>query len=448
MLNLVLPMLLVPALVGTEPAIQAGTLLTYRGTIERRTDDAGGKSRKSFDLSIWVARSDGDGAEVSWMVDERGRGEWPWFERAGRLTLDAHLQSHQSGPVLLYDRGAGRSVVAVPLPFLKPDQELAADVTWKDQKLNYHVDKADKVADRDVWQITLRDEYGPKRLFYLDKNSPLVVSGAEKVMLGQGEEYQLKWELLGSEQLDQEEAPKLSAAFDAFIALRGKLNLPAQSQEVEWKAEQIALLTAQVPELQKKLAGTALEKVAAAAKRDIDLQADRHSAVSDHASKYMGHEVQKFSVSGLGADTLSADDLKGNVTVLHFWEYRNEPLKEPYGQVGYLDFLYQRRKGEGLRVYGVAVDGRLADEKTRSAAQQSVKKFKEFMNLSYPVLLDGGPLVKQFGDPRPLGATLPLFVVVGPDGKIVHYHVGHHKVHQEQGLSELDRVVGEALKKK
>ena len=133
--------------------------------------------------------------------------------------------------------------------------------------------------------------------------------------------------------------------------------------------------------------------------------------------------------------------------MLHFWDYRDEPLKEPYGQVGYLDFMYQRRKPDGLRVYGVAVDGRLADEKTRPAAERSVKKLKAFMNLSYPVLLDSGSLVKQFGDPRLLGANLPLFVVVGRDGKIIHYHVGHHKVHQEQGLDELDRVVGEALEK-
>jgi alkyl hydroperoxide reductase subunit AhpC len=203
-----------------------------------------------------------------------------------------------------------------------------------------------------------------------------------------------------------------------------------------------------LPELQKKLTGTLLEKVAAAAARDVDLQSGRHNAVSQLSNKFTGRKVKKFSISGLGGDALSSEDLKGHVTVLHFWEYRDEPLKEPYGQVGYLDFLYQRRKSDNVRVYGVAVDGRLADEKTRPAAERSVKKLKAFMNLSYPVLLDNGSLVKKFGDPRPLGATLPLFVVVGPDGTIVHYHVGHHKVHQEQGLEELDRAVGEALSKK
>ena len=57
--------------------------------------------------------------------------------------------------------------------------------------------------------------------------------------------------------------------------------------------------------------------------------------------------------------------------MLHFWEYRDQPLKEPYGQVGYLEFLFQKRKEEGVKVYGVAVDGRLNvqnDARTSSPA--------------------------------------------------------------------------------
>jgi hypothetical protein len=134
--------------------------------------------------------------------------------------------------------------------------------------------------------------------------------------------------------------------------------------------------------------------------------------------------------------------------VLHFWDYRDEPLREPYGQIGYLDFLYHRRKAAGLQVYGVAVNSRLADETTRGAAERSVKKLKSFMNLSYPVLLDGGGLLRQFGDPRVIGASLPLFVVVGPEGTIVHYHVGTYEVQQDQGLKELDDVVAGLLGKK
>jgi hypothetical protein len=77
-----------------------------------------------------------------------------------------------------------------------------------------------------------------------------------------------------------------------------------------------------------------------------------------------------------------------------------------------------------------------------------VRKLKDFMNLSYPVLLDSGSLIKQFGDPRVVGANLPLYVVIGPDQKIIHYHVGHYDVNQDQGLKELDQIVVDALGKK
>ena len=68
------------------------------------------------------------------------------------------------------------------------------------------------------------------------------------------------------------------------------------------------------------------------------------------------------------------------------------------------------------------------------------------MNLSYPRLLDDGKLLSLFGDPRQLGGELPLFVVVGRDGRIVHYRSGLYEVDPNQGLVELDGVISDALK--
>ncbi len=226
------------------------------------------------------------------------------------------------------------------------------------------------------------------------------------------------------------------------------MNLPAQSQELNWNKEQVELLRSQLPAVTEAAAATPLARVVAAAARDVQLQSGRNDAVAMLSEKSISRPVEPFSIKGLGGDALDRAGLAGHVTVLHFWDYRDEPLKEPYGQVGYLDFLYQRRKAAGLQLYGVAVDGRLADDKTRAAAERSVKKLKAFMNLSYPILLDNGELLKAFGDPRLVGANLPLFVVIGPDQKVIHYHVGNYDVHQDQGLKELDEVVAAALQKK
>jgi alkyl hydroperoxide reductase subunit AhpC len=178
------------------------------------------------------------------------------------------------------------------------------------------------------------------------------------------------------------------------------------------------------------------------------VQSGRAGAVSELAAKAIGKKLSEFKSVSTENEEVTHEDLGGKVTVLHFWEYRDEPLKEPYGQVGYLDFLYHQRQRAGLNVYGVAVDGRLADEATIPAARRSARKLREFMNLSYPVLLDRGDLLKQLGDPRILGASLPLFVVIGADGAISHFHVGMYEVTREQGLKELDEAVTAALNQK
>jgi hypothetical protein len=69
------------------------------------------------------------------------------------------------------------------------------------------------------------------------------------------------------------------------------------------------------------------------------------------------------------------------------------------------------------------------------------------MNLGYPIAADAGPLLRDFGDPRRLGRKLPLWVVIGADGKIAHYHAGLYNVKPDQGLSELDEAVVAQLRK-
>ncbi|HEX3727679.1 MAG TPA: TlpA disulfide reductase family protein [Pirellulales bacterium] len=432
------------AVAGADAPLAPGTQLSYRGSIEAHQQEPG-KPHKTFDLTLWVVQKSDAGAEIVWLVEERGRGEFPWSERFGRLGLDAHWRTAAEGPAVVYDRGDGRSTVPVPLPFLEGDKPLAAGEMFHEGKLEYRVEKAAKTADQPTWQVLARDPFGPKRVLWVQHSGPLVIALNDKVTLGRGEEYQLKLELLSSEQLDAAQLTALTKASDALLGLRGKLNLPARSQEVEWKGEQLAVLQQQLPKAAQTAAGTPLEQLVQTAQRDFELQSGRTTAVTELGTKFAGRDVADFSIRGLAGEQLTQADLAGHVTVLHFWDYRDEPLKEPYGQVGYLDFLYHRRKDSGLQLYGVAVDGRLAEEKSRGAAERSVRKLRSFMNLSYPVLLDTGGLVKQFGDPRLLGANLPLFVVIGPDAKILHYHVGHYDVHQDQGLKELDEVVAKAL---
>ena len=134
--------------------------------------------------------------------------------------------------------------------------------------------------------------------------------------------------------------------------------------------------------------------------------------------------------------------------MLHFWDYRDAPLEEPYGQVAYLDFLARQHAAGDVKVYGVVADERVTQPDTKRTGIQSAKKLHSFMNLSYPLLVDAGAAIKEFGDPRVTGAKLPLFVVIDRQGNIVHYHAGHYEVSRDRGLEELGTVIKQSLDKR
>lgn len=440
---------LLPA-AADPPALTPGLQLAYRGTVgEVRRDAPTAQPAKSFDLTVLVTDTGEAGTELDWVVDERGAGAWPWLERFGRLTLAADGRSvGSSGPALLYDYGSGKGVIGLLAPLAEPPAALELGTKWEQDGLKYEVESGKRVGEYDCWQVAAENNYGPKRTLWIAKGSQLLVGYDERVFMDRGAEFLLQARLTGAEQISDEEFQADKAAMRTLLALRTKLKRPARSQNDEIAADQRPIVNAQLTGLAQQVTRGPLARLVRNASRDMQLQSGRDEAVASLAQQHVGKTAEKFSIAGLGDDRLSDADLPEHVTVLHFWDYRDEPLKEPYGQVGYLEFLHNRRKGEGLRVYGVAVDGRLQNDATRNAAMASVRKLRNFMNLTYPVLLDGGELLKQFGDPRVAGANLPLFVVIGPDGTVVHHHVGYYSVDRQDGLKDLDAVVAELLREK
>jgi peroxiredoxin len=346
-------------------------------------------------------------------------------------------------------------VIPLESPLLVAPDMPAPGATWSVGNLKHEfVGKepiaeviADPALKGDTWKVAASSGYGHKRHQWIDERG-LVVRLSERVFMGQGEEYELTWKQAAVEQLAPEQLKARRGEFAALAELVAALKREPRTEASELKENEIAALTDALPAAEKSIADGPLAKLGAAAKSDLALQSGRASDVADLAARFVGKEAPKFSLEGLAGQKLSERELAGQVTVLHFWEYRDEPLREPYGQIGYLDFLYGKRKPDGVKVYGVAVDARLADAAKRGAAVRSAAKLVSFMNLSYPVLLDSGTLLKEFGDPRLVGAQLPLFVVIDAEGKIAHYFVGCYEVDRDAGLKRLNDVLTETIKKK
>jgi peroxiredoxin len=160
-----------------------------------------------------------------------------------------------------------------------------------------------------------------------------------------------------------------------------------------------------------------------------------------------GKAAPAIRLKTLEGEAVPAADLAGKIVLLHFWTYQGDPFPpEPYGQVGFLDYLYHRRNKLGLRVYGVAIDSKSADRGQLPAVARSVRKLQSFMNLTYPVVVDDGTLEK-LGDPERVGAKLPLWVLIDPKGTVVQYKVGNYVIKADEGLSQLDQAILDLIKK-
>jgi hypothetical protein len=432
------------------PTPQAGTLLSVKGTMTAVRGDSEGT--KSFELNVLLDQVTPQGATAYWTLDEQGQGGWTWPSRFGRVDLDPSWRPVDGGqiPSLLYDRGDGKSQVPLVLPLLAAGpQPLAKDQAWESGKLDHKVLGSEKRAERDAWRVEARTAYGVKRTTWVATNSPVVVSIRERVFIGQGQEHELRIELATARQLSAAELNATKSGFESLLDLREKLNYEPRENAPQWNEKQLATLKAE-ERLAAKLGDfKLLATLARALDQDVRSQKGRSGAVASLREKAIGQSAPaNWKLEGVGGVALDRDDLAGKVTILHFWEYRDTPLEEPYGQVGFLDFLHRQRQKGGVAVYGVsvheAVDG---DTGARRRATQAAGRLKSFMNLSYPLLVDDGAVLKKFGDPRVAGAKLPLWIVIDPTGKVVEYHAGHYEVQRDRGLEALDAIVTKALGK-
>ena len=233
------------------------------------------------------------------------------------------------------------------------------------------------------------------------------------------------------------EPPVFFAALKKAEAKKSPVDGKTYGEILKKDFRRITVLDKEIEARRRAEAAVLAARNAATAKRVTE-------AVTKLTSSYLNRRAKPFDIQSLSGEKFTADALKDRITILHFWEYHGEPLKAPYGQVGYLSYLYEQLKRKRVQLLGVAVDSRLADPKKRNAALQGIRKLKSFMMLDYPLLLDDGELLAEFGDPRQVVAKLPLFVVVNRGGQVAHYHVGPY---EDNDLSKLQKAITKSLQR-
>lgn len=426
------------------PADDAAALeLRYTGALNKVSRGATEEGAvKRFNLYCAVIREPSGGRKVAFSLNERGGGSWAWPERFGALEFDKDLKPASPGTIrLLYEYEGNPLVIPLPLPIPVPAGVLKPAEKWNVGKENWEVLRSQKVRGRDCWQVQVSTGFGRKRTLFIDAESLFVVGLDERVFVGQGDEHALTMQLETIKLLDAEQLAREARPLPALLKLRADLQRPESETRPELSDAQLQIVGDALPQLQKDADDTPFGPLVAAIKKDLKSQLERTDEVGKLAEKLIGKPTPRFSLRLADQSEVSSDSFKDHITVLHFWEYQGEPLVEPYGQVGYLEFLYSKRRKLGVQVYGVAVDARVGDQQSAPAAYKSIQKLKSFMNLTYGIAADDGKVLARFGDPTKFGSKLPLWIVIGPDGNVAHFHAGLYKINPDEGLHELDEVV-------
>jgi len=421
--------------------------IRYTGSLSQVSREGTGKAAKRFSMYCLLTDNQDGQRELSFLVDERGGAGWHWPERFGFITLNEKNQpSNKARIQLLHEHLENHYPLALQQPVFEHFDKIKTTKKFKDGQFEYQVTGKKKIKDFDCLQVEIATNFGRRQTLSVDQKSGLIIAAEQRVFMGQGDQFSLKMELNAFRAVDQERLEELLPPLKTLRQLQIDLGRKENEKKHDLNAKQLAEAKKVLVQLEKEADSTPFSRLASVINRDVKSQLQRTGDVATLAKKYLGKPAQKFELKLLNNSKIESSDLAGKIQVLHFWDYRGEPLDEPYGQVGYLDFLNSRLKKHEVKFIGVAVNPNLADRTQVSGVLRSVRKLKSFMNLSYDIALDDGSLLRKFGDPTKMGAKLPLWVVIDGEGKIVHYHVGFYKINPDEGLRELETVIVAEIK--
>jgi len=424
----------------TIGAIPEGTELQFSGSLTPQGRTVG--ETKNFQLTAVAWPTDDGSSQLAWVLEERGAGGWAWPERFGVVTL---VPSEPSQPIrVLHTHDGLPHPIGVRSPLFEAPDKLSPESSWSDGRLEYRVARRRKFKERDCWHVDVASNLGRAQTLLIDADLGIVVSAEQRVFMGRGDEFLLKYELQSQKVLPPAELVQAQTAFAALRQLQSGLGRTGEQKVLELTEAQLKSAQDHFRPAEPAAKGTPWAKLAGVIGRDLQQQQQRLAGAAGLAQKFLDQPAPKLSLKRADGTALPAGELQDKVVVLHFWEYRHENLMEPYGQIGYLDFLNGKRKKLGVKVVGINV---LPDADASGAGVRSMRKLVEFMNLGYDVAVDDGTALGQFGDPRALGSPLPLWVVLGHDGKVLHYHIGYYNITPDEGLKQLDAAVLNALRR-
>ncbi len=379
------------------------------------------------------------------VIDDARHG-CPWPDSFGSTGPAAGTDTVQ--PHLVYEHDGHAYLIALPPFVVALPADVESDATWEQAGWQMTAIEQRSVNDVPAWIVESRERRGRQQTLTVDAATGMTLRAEADVFVGQGDQFKLTLARASGKLLEPDASDKVIELQHELLVLQTVLKRRPDAHLSELSARQIADVVAASDRLTVLATGTPLEMLVRKIEADVEQQQKRLASTAGLATKLMNTDAPQFVLSLMDGGKLESESLQGKTVILHFWDYRDAPLSEPYGQTGYLEFLFNQKKKMNVTVVGVSTNPDLQSKENLNRGRRSVRKLSEFMNLSYPVGHDDGALLKTFGDPRDTRGQLPLWIVLNADGKVAHYHAGFYEVDAAQGLKDLEAVLAELTRGK
>jgi cytochrome c biogenesis protein CcmG, thiol:disulfide interchange protein DsbE len=122
-----------------------------------------------------------------------------------------------------------------------------------------------------------------------------------------------------------------------------------------------------------------------------------------------GEAAAPFKLVTLEGDSLALDDLRGQVVLVNFWASWCPPCRV---EMPGFERVYRERRAEGFVIVGIATDRHAEDQ---------IRAFVAEHDITYPILLATGQVVRDYGGVR----ALPESFLIDREGLVRHRIVGY-----------------------
>jgi peroxiredoxin len=371
------------------------------------------------------------------MDDVRSGCPWPdSFGETGPAATADKVQPH-----LLYSYDGTFYQIGIPPLVVALPADVQPDVSWEQHGWQMTAIESRTAGDQTIWTVEARERRGRQQQLTVEASTGFVVRAESDVFMGQGDQFLLSVARSATETLDEVQSVRMTELQGELIKLQSTLQRRPDAIQSELSKRQVQDSAASIESLKTLSEKGPLQDLIRRIGTDIEQQTRRLASASARAEALVNSPSPDFTLKLVGGGTVDSASLRGKTVVLHFWDYRDSPLSEPYGQTGYLEFLFNQKKSKNVHVIGISTNPELQSTDTLNRGRRSARKLSEFMNLTYPIGHDDGSLLESFGDPRDARGQLPLWIVLSPEGKVTHYHAGFYEIDAAQGLKELESVL-------